>query len=196
MNRKNLLQWLPLALLAVVMLTDLRTPVLGGLQRGLLATGLWKADVPIAPAATPAVLTGTAAYPHSLPLVTPDGRQVNLSDLQGKVVFVNLWASWCPPCVAEMPGIHALYLKMDPAKVAFVMVSLDENPAKARALLKRRGYTFPVYFPTGPLPAPFNSSSIPSTVILAPDGQVAARHDGMAEYDTPEFKAALDKLAR
>ena len=196
MNRKNLLQWLPLALLAVVMLTDLRTPVLGGLQRGMLATGLWKADVPIAPAATPALLTGTAAYPHNLPLVAPDGRRVNLSDLQGKVVFVNLWASWCPPCVAEMPGIHALYLKMDPAKVAFVMVSLDENPAKARALLKRRGYTFPVYFPTGPLPAPFNSSSIPSTVILAPDGQVAARHDGMAEYDTPEFKAALDKLAR
>ena len=142
------------------------------------------------------MLTGTAAYPHSLPLVTLDGRRVNLSDLQGKVVFVNLWASWCPPCVAEMPGIHALYLKMDPAKVAFVMVSLDENPAKARALLKRRGYTFPVYLPTGPLPAPFNSSSIPSTVILAPDGQVAARHDGMAEYDTPEFKAALDKLAR
>ena len=196
MNRKNLLQWLPMALFAVVMLTDLRTPVLGGLQRGLLATGLWKADVPIAPAATPALLTGTAAYPHNLPLVTPDGRRVNLSDLQGKVVFVNLWASWCPPCVAEMPGIHALYLKMDPAKVAFVMVSLDENPAKARALLKRRGYTFPVYFPTGPLPAPFNSRSIPSTVILAPDGQVAARHDGMAEYDTPEFKAALDKLAR
>ena len=196
MNRKNLLQWLPMALFAVVMLTDLRTPVLGGLQRGLLATGLWKADVPIAPAATPAVLTGPAAYPHSLPLVTLDGRRVNLSDLQGKVVFVNLWASWCPPCVAEMPGIHALYLKMDPAKVAFVMVSLDENPAKARALLKRRGYTFPVYFPTGPLPTPFNSSSIPSTVILAPDGQVAARHDGMAEYDTPEFKAALDKLAR
>ena len=196
MNRKNLLQWLPMALFAVVMLTDLRTPVLGGLQRGLLATGLWKADVPIAPVATPAVLTGIAAYPHSLPLVTLDGRRVNLSDLQGKVVFVNLWASWCPPCVAEMPGIHALYLKMDPAKVAFVMVSLDENPAKARALLKRRGYTFPVYFPTGPLPAPFNSSSIPSTVILAPDGQVAARHDGMAEYDTPEFKAALDKLAR
>jgi hypothetical protein len=94
-----------------------------------------------------------------------------------------------------MPGIHALYQKLDPAKVAFVMMSLDQNPAKARALLKRRGYTFPVYFPAGPLPAPFDSNSIPSTVILGPDGQVAARHDGMAEYDTPEFKAALEKLA-
>ena len=95
-----------------------------------------------------------------------------------------------------MPGIHALYQQMDPAKVAFVMISLDDNPAKARALLKRQGCTFPVYFPTGPLPAPFNSSSIPSTVILGPGGQVAARHDGMAEYDTPEFKLALEKLTR
>ena len=195
MNRKSLLQWLPLALLALVLLTDLRTPVLGSLQRGLLATGLWKAEVPTPPTPTPVVSTGATIYPHDLPLLTPDGRRVNLSDLKGKVVFVNLWASWCPPCVAEMPGIHALYQKMDPAKVAFVMVSLDENPAKARALLQRRGYTFPVYFPTGPLPAPFNSSSIPSTVVLAPDGRVAARYDGMAEYDTPEFKAALDQLA-
>ena len=195
MNRKSLLQWLPLALLALVLLTDLRTPVLGSLQRGLLATGLWKAEVPTPPTPTPVVSTGATIYPHDLPLLTPDGRRVNLSDLKGKVVFVNLWASWCPPCVAEMPGIHALYQKMDPAKVAFVMVSLVENPAKARALLQRRGYTFPVYFPTGPLPAPFNSSSIPSTVVLAPDGRVAARYDGMAEYDTPEFKAALDQLA-
>ena len=196
MNRKNLLQWLPLALFTLVMLTDLRTPVLGGLQRGLLATGLWKADAPAFPAKTIGQLTGNLAYPHSLPLLTLDGQPANLSDLKGKVVFVNLWASWCPPCVAEMPGIHALYQKMDPAKVAFVMISLDDNPAKARALLKRQGYTFPVYFPTGPLPAPFNSSSIPSTVILGPDGRVAARHDGMAEYDTPEFKLALEKLTQ
>ncbi|WP_426061465.1 TlpA family protein disulfide reductase [Hymenobacter sp. B1770] len=196
MSRMNIVQWLPLALFAVVMLTDLRTPVLGGLQRGLLATGLWKAEVPASPAKMPGQLAGNQTYPHQLPLVTLAGQSVNLSDLKGKVVFVNLWASWCPPCVAEMPGIHALYQKMDPAQVAFVMISLDENPAKARALVQRRGYTFPVYFPTGPLPAPFNSSSIPSTVVLGPDGQVAARHDGMAEYDTPEFKQALEKLAQ
>ncbi|WP_233254129.1 TlpA disulfide reductase family protein [Hymenobacter sedentarius] len=91
------------------MLTDLRTPVLGGLQRGLLATGLWKPDVPAAPAALPVVLTRSAAYPHNLPMVTLEGKSVNLSELKGKVVFVNLWASWCLPCRAEMPGIEALY---------------------------------------------------------------------------------------
>jgi len=195
MNRKNLLQWLPWAIFAIVMFTDLRPVVLGGLQRGLLATGLWQADAPQLPAHAPVVTTGASTYPHNLPLLGLDGQQVNMSTLKGKVVFVNLWASWCPPCVAEMPGIQALYKKLDPAKVAFVMISLDENPAKARKLLQRKGYTFPVYFPTGPLAPPFDSNSIPSTVILTPDGQVAARHEGMADYDTPEFKAALEKLA-
>jgi thiol-disulfide isomerase/thioredoxin len=195
MNRKNLLQLLPWAIFAVVMFTDLRPIVLGGLQRGLLATGLWQADAPKLPAPAPVVTTGAAAYPHNLPLLDLEGRPVNLSELKGKVVFVNLWASWCPPCVAEMPGIQALHKKLDPAKFAFVMISLDENQAKARKLLQRKGYTFPVYFPTGPLAPPFDSNSIPSTVILAPNGQVAARHEGMADYDTPEFKAALEKLA-
>jgi thiol-disulfide isomerase/thioredoxin len=195
MNFRNLLSWLLLGLFVLLMFTDQRTAVLGGLQRGLLATGLWKAEVPSLPSQAPVVPASTAAYPHRLPLLTLDGRTTNLSALKGKVVFVNLWASWCPPCVAEMPGIQALYQQLDSAKVAFVMLSLDANPAKARALLQRQGYTFPVYFPAGPLPAPFDSNTIPSTVILDPNGRLASRHDGMADYNTPEFKAALEKLA-
>ena len=62
--------------------------------------------------------------------------------------------------------------------------------------MENRGYTFLVYPRTGDLPAPFDSNTIPSTVILGPDGRVAARHDGMAEYDTPEFKASLEQLAK
>ena len=198
MNRKTLTSWLPLALFALVLFTPLRPILLGGVQRGLLATGLWKAEVPATAPATamPVVLTAGVAYPHNLPMVTLDGKAVNLSDLKGKVVFVNLWASWCPPCRAEMPGIEALYKKVDKSKVAFVMLSLDDDAAKARKFVQAQGYTFPVYLRAGNLPAPFDSNSIPSTVILGPDGQVAARHDGMAEYDTPEFKAALDKLAK
>ena len=197
MNRKTFTSWLPLALFAFVLFTPLRPIVLGGVQRGLLATGLWKVEVPITPTAEmPVVLTGGATYPHNLPMVTLDGKAVNLSDLKGKVVFVNLWASWCPPCRAEMPGIEAMYKKVDHSKIAFVMLSLDDDAAKAQKFVKAQGYTFPVYLRTGNLPAPFDSNSIPSTIILGPDGQVVARYDGMAEYDTPEFKASLEQLAK
>ena len=176
------------------MLTDLRPVVLGGLQRGLLATGLFNAKIPAAPSSP----TAGAPYAHDLALRTPAGLPMRLSALRGKAVFGNLWASWCPPCRAEMPGIQALFAKADTSKVAFVMISLDENPAKAQKLTRQQGYTFPVYYPTGPLPAPFDSNSIPSTVVLGPDGQLAVRHDGhdgMADYDTPAFRAWLEGLA-
>jgi len=195
--RKNRGEVLFLSAFAVVMTTDLRQPVLSNLQRGLLATGLWRATPPASPAALPVQFASLRAdYPYPLPLYTLDGRPANLRQFKGKAVLVNLWASWCPPCLAEMPGLQALYQKTDTAKVAFVLISLDANPNKARALLKRKGYTLPVFFPAAPLPAPFDSPSIPSTVVLTPSGQLADRHDGMADYDTPEFRAALEKLAR
>ena len=193
--RKNWGELLFFFAFVLVMATDLRQPVLSTLQRGLLSTGLWRATPPKQPAPLPAQFASQRTNSLSLPLYTLDGRPADLGQFRGKVVLVNLWASWCPPCIAEMPGLQALYQKVDTTKVAFVLISLDENQNKARALLKRKHYTMPVFFPTGPLPRPFDSPSIPFTVVLAPDGRVVDRHSGMADYDTPEFKAALEKLA-
>lgn len=188
-------QWGGVVAFLIILSTDLRTPVLGDMQRALLATGLWRPTLPPAPTQTPVQPTSDA-YPHNLPLLTLDGQPANLRDLRGKVVLVNLWASWCPPCVAEMPGLQKLYNQVDKQKVAFVMISLDQNPEKARRLMARKGYTFPAYFPAGALPSAFDSQSIPTTIIVGPDGKIAARHEGMADYDTPEFKAALENLAK
>jgi len=185
------------ALFSLVLTTDLRLPVISTLQRGLLATGLWQPALPVRPAlATAQPANYRLSGVPSVPLYTLGGQPANLRRFQGKVVLVNMWASWCPPCLAEMPGLQALYQKVDTTKIAFVCISLDANPNRARALLKRKGYSLPVFFPAAPLPAPFASSSIPYTVILAPDGQVAASHAGMADYDTPEFRAALERLTR
>ena len=192
-SRKNLLEGSLLAAFAVLMTTEARPVVLSTIQRGLLRTGWWHPGPLRRPRALPPQAVGT--YPHSLLLYTLSGEPTTLARYRGKVVLVNLWASWCPPCLAEMPGLQALYQKIDTTKVAFVLISLDENPNRARALLKRRGYTLPVFFPAAPLPTSFDSPSIPLTVVLAPDGQLADRHEGMADYDTPEFKAALEALA-
>ena len=91
---------------------------------------------PLALPARPVALTSGTVYLHNLPMLTLDGRPVNLSELKGKVVFVNLWASWCPTCRAEMHGTEALYKKVDKSKVAFVMLCLDDNAAKARKFVQ------------------------------------------------------------
>lgn len=77
-----------------------------------------------------------------------------------------------------------------------MILSLDNDQTKVQKFVKNRSYTFLVYLRTGDLPTPFDSNSIPSTVILGPDGQVACRHDGMAEYNSPKFKASLVQLAK
>ena len=187
-----LLNWLPYLVLALVFVTPaLRVPAASTLQRGLLATGFWRPTLPPAP---PVRLVAAAAYPD-VPLLTLAGRPTNLRALRGKVVFFNIWATWCPPCVAELPSIQALYEQVDTSKVAFVLVSFDQNPKRAQTFIRRKGYTVPVYFPAAPLPPAFDSQAIPTTILLTPDGRVAARHEGMADYDSPEFRAYLDRLA-
>ncbi|MBW3130507.1 TlpA family protein disulfide reductase [Hymenobacter profundi] len=152
--------------------------------------------LPAVPTPAPAVATAaTAAYPD-VPLLTLDGQPTNLQALRGKTVFFNIWATWCPPCVAELPGIQALYEKVDKQKVAFVLVSFDRNPKKAQAFIRRKGYTVPVFFPAAPLPPAFDSQAIPTTLILGPDGRIVTRHEGMADYDSPKVKAYLEGLAQ
>ena len=129
------------------------------------------------PAAPRVARSGMAGMDHSLPMASALASAPGHSG-------------------SAMPGIEALYKKIDKSKVTFVMLSLDDDQAKVRKFVENRGYTFLVYLRTGDLPAPFDSNSIPSTVILGPDGQVKVRHDGMAEYDTPEFKASLEQLAK
>ncbi len=197
MTRKTLLNWLPYVVFSLIFLIGLRPLVLGATHRALLATGLWRADAPFTPStpATTLALPTSLTAASGLQLVSADGTPLNLNRFRGKAVFVNLWATWCPPCRAEMPGIEALYERTDTSKVAFVMISLDVRPEKAQKFMRRQGFRFPVYYPAAPLPAPFNSPSIPTTIILTPNGQVAARYEGMADYDTPKFQAALEKLA-
>ena len=129
------------------------------------------------PAAPRVAISGMAGMDHSMPMASaPAGAPGNAG--------------------CAMPGIEALYKKIDKSKVTFVMLSLDDDQAKVQKFVKTRGYNFLVYLRTGDLPAPFDFNSIPSTVILGPDGQVVIHHDGMAEYDTPEFKASQEQLAK
>ncbi len=89
---------------------------------------------------------GKTTVPPYLLLQSPDGKTLNIRDLKGKVVFINFWATWCPPCIAEMPSINALYkqFKNNPNVVIFP-VDVDGNFGESVPFMKRNGYVLPVY---------------------------------------------------
>jgi thiol-disulfide isomerase/thioredoxin len=119
------------------------------------------------------------------------GNVVNLQNLKGKKLFVNLWASWCPPCKREMPSIEKLYQSIDTAKVAFLLVSLDDQFEKAKNYVNSKKLKLPIYYPAQVLPDLFNVQGIPATFIFNEKAELIKRIDGGEDYNTVEYKTLL-----
>lgn len=141
-------------------------------------------------AAAPPVNEMEVALP-SFAVQDVDGNTVNLQSLKGKKVFVNLWASWCPPCRREMPSIEKLAKSVDKNKVAFVLLSLDDNFEKAKAFTTRQRLSLPIYYPAENLPALFQVQGIPTTFIFNETGTLITRIDGGDDYDTEVYRKLL-----
>jgi len=188
--KRELVQWaILIGIGGGLYLTGWHTEVIGGLQRIILATGLMRPDLD-----THAIST-TATY--DLPIrELAGGAAVDFGQFRGKVVFLNFWATWCPPCVAEMPAIQALYDQLGSDKLVFVMVATNDETAKVKKFVARKGYTFPVYELNGPLPSCYESNVVPTTFVIDPQGKIVARHQGMANYDSEEFRAFLRNLVK
>lgn len=202
MNTKNKKTWIQYAIIGVVAITlyatGLHTEVIGFAQRGLLATGLMNPDVGEM-AQTPNTEDEAALMPevtkadYNLKLLDRDGKTRSLEDFKGKVIFMNIWATWCPPCIAEMPGIDKLHEEMGD-EVAFVMLSFDQDFETAKDFDERKGYDLPIYAPASKLPAMYRSAAIPTTYVIDAKGNLALTHKGMADYSDPEFKKFLKGL--
>ena len=115
------------------------------------------------------------------------GNSTNLSSFKGKKIFVNLWATWCPPCKAEIPSIEALASKVDTAHAVFVLLSLDKNFEVAKKFAKSENLSVPIYYPAEKLPALFNIDGIPATFIFNEDGILEMQNNGADDYDTEEY---------
>ena len=204
MDKKKKKTWIQYGIFAAVVIflftTGLHTEVIGYAQRGLLATGLMNPDVSIIVQARNEESTNASVenlnqtkVDFNLKLADRDGNIHSLEDFKGKVIFLNFWATWCPPCVAEMPGIDKLHEQMD-NDVAFVLLSFDDDFEKAKAFDKRKGYNLPIYAPASNLPTMFQSSALPTTFVIDAKGNLALTHMGMANYGDPEFKKFLISL--
>jgi len=131
----------------------------------------------------------------SLLLRSADGRLINTAQLNGKVLLINFWANWCPPCRAEMPSINELYLhyKNNP-EVEVLPVDVDGDFKKSIGFMKVNGYQLPVYQVVGNMPEGLMSNSIPTTVIFDKKGTIVARHEGAADYTDKAFYRYIDRL--
>ena len=177
-----------IAIGGILYITGLHTEVIGTLQRGILATGIFRPDT--TPEAEDIINANL-----NMPLVSLDGERVSLSDFQGKTIFLNFWATWCPPCIAEMPNIQKLYDDLsDEEDIVFILLSLDEQMETAQKFLDRKEFTMPVYFLAGSRPGVYNSTVVPTTYVISPEGKIVLEKRGMAKYNTTSFKEFLLSL--
>jgi thiol-disulfide isomerase/thioredoxin len=111
------------------------------------------------------------------------------------VIFLNVWATWCGPCVAEMPSIQRLHERVRGDDVFFACVT--QEPAEvAKAFLEKKKLDLPVYTMTGELPAAFKRKGIPSTFVLSKRGAVAFSHVGAARWDDARTIGFLEELIK
>lgn len=124
-----------------------------------------------------------------------DGRIVSTKELRGKVVFMNFWASWCPPCRAEFPSVQKFFdrYKDDP-NVVFLTVNLDDQAAAGRNYLDKQNFTLPLLVPASDIPPAYYTGSLPTTVVLDKKSEIRLHHTGMADYSKDSFYKKIDAM--
>ena len=184
----------PWVVFVAVMLILRYTGALSGISiltgRALMETGVMDAS-----AEEPAV---AKKFNYNFTIKDLDGNVIDVNEFKGKTIFLNLWATWCGPCRMEMPSIQNLYNQVDNEKIMFIMLSIDQQSdyGKVKSYIKDKEFTFPVYTPASILPNQLQVGMIPTTFVVDPEGRIVASERGAANYDTPEFKALLEKLVQ
>lgn len=126
-------------------------------------------------------------------LETLDGHEVTFGSFQGRTVFLNIWATWCPPCIAEIPSIEFLNDSVKDDGVAMVLVS-PEPLDEVAAFVKKRGWHVPIYVAREGMPLVFQTANVPTTYIVNRRGEIVFQHIGRADWNTEECREFLRRL--
>ena len=121
-----------------------------------------------------------------------NGNQLNFQQSEGNVILVNSWATWCPPCIAEMPSLQLLYTDHK-NKVDFYFVS-NEKRSVLKQWLSIKSFDLPVYQANGRTPEQLNSSSLPTTYVIDRKGKIIIEEVGAHDWNSSDFRAKLDRL--
>ncbi len=184
--KREITEWLIfLGIIVVLYTTGWYTPVVGFVQGLVLKTGIIRPNID---------MDDPAKASYNFTLIDEQGNEVPFSKFKDQAVFLNFWATWCPPCIAEMPDIDELYHSIGKEKIRFVLISEDDDFEKAKSFKAKKNFAFPIYHMNGSLPKVFFSRSIPTTFVISPEGEIVVKRAGMAKYNTDQFKNFLLSL--
>ena len=131
---------------------------------------------------------------YDWPLLTLDGEEASFAQFRGRTVFLNVWATWCGPCVSEMPSIEKLHRSISDDGIAVILVTA-ESPETVRDFMGSKGFHLPVYLTPGDVPAEFATPGVPATFVVDPDGLILFRHVGAADWDDDACREFLRSLS-
>ena len=149
--------------------------------------------VTVRPPPAPALRTGSVAPDFSLPVHGADG-QVSLASLRGKVVFVNFWATWCPPCKAEAPSLEHLYQNLKNDGFEVLAISIDAPDSQAAIDQFRGDYALDFPIPLDPHKQVYDAyqvSGVPETFLVDRAGRVVEHFVGPQNWDDPRYARAI-----
>ncbi|WP_092898857.1 TlpA family protein disulfide reductase [Algoriphagus aquimarinus] len=184
--KKEIKSWgIMLSVVAFLYFTGLLPVIIGGLQSVLLSTGLIKPKIEV-PDLT------EQQFDYRGKFLTFDGQQIDLESYRGKTLFINLWASWCGPCRAEMPHISELYKSVqDEPDLEFLLIGIDNDIKKSQGFIEGKSWTFPTAHASFGLNQSLQSQSIPTTLVVNPAGKIVFYQEGMSNFNTDEFREFL-----
>lgn len=139
-------------------------------------------------------LGSTAPEFHAVQL--PSGRPAKIEDYRGKVLLLNIWATWCPPCVVEMPSMERLHRKLAGTDFHLIAVSVDEEDSTVvNAFVKKLGLTFEIlHNQDGAIRRIYQTTGVPESFIIDRDGVIVKKVIGAADWDAPVNETLIRSL--
>ncbi|WP_375181071.1 TlpA family protein disulfide reductase [Chryseobacterium sp.] len=185
--RKN---WSTVIMIAVLILLWVNPDAKAWVMRQMISTGLFNSKIE-------EKTEKSSLVPPNFSVKNEHGEIMETAQLRGKVVFINFWASWCPPCRAEFPSVQKLYDRYRSNEdMVFLTVNLDDDIILGKKYLQKEKFSIPFLVPNGSIPKELYNGSIPTTIVLDKTGKIRMHHSGMADYSKDSFYKEIDRLLK
>ncbi|MCL2704829.1 MAG: TlpA family protein disulfide reductase [Spirochaetaceae bacterium] len=130
-------------------------------------------------------------------LLDLNGNEVSLSNYQGKVIMLNFWATWCPPCRNEMPSMESLHKKMENSNFVMLAVNIQEKSSTVKEFIQKNKYSFPIILDEkGAAAEKYQIRAIPTTYIIDPKGKIAGVFSGSRNWNSNDVVKIFKELSK